>query len=132
MSTLGPRHPALVSVHIYQNNLCRTNYSLGASFVARKVKNLPVMQETWVQSLRWEGPLKKGMAMYSSILACRIPWAEEPGGLQPMGSSSAPGTGVRDCSDPGGSWPLLPFPALLPCISKGFLSLPIAATGPER
>ena len=46
------------------------------------VKNLPAMQETWVQSLGRENPLEKGMATYSSILAWRIPWTEEPGGLQ--------------------------------------------------
>ena len=50
------------------------------------VKNLPVMQETWVQSLGWEGPLEEGMATHSSILAWKIPWAEEPGGLQSVGS----------------------------------------------
>ena len=49
------------------------------------VKNLPAMQETWVQSLVWEDPLEKGMATHSSILAWRIPWAEEPGGLQSIG-----------------------------------------------
>ena len=48
------------------------------------VKNLPAMQETWVQALGWEDPLEKGMAMHSSILAWRIPWTEEPGGLQSM------------------------------------------------
>ena len=50
------------------------------------VKNLPAMQETQVQSLGWEDPLEKGMATHSSILAWRIPWTEEPGGLQSMGS----------------------------------------------
>ena len=49
------------------------------------VKNLPAMQETQVQSLGQEDPLEKGMATHSSILAWRIPWTEEPGGLQPMG-----------------------------------------------
>ena len=49
------------------------------------VKNLPAMQEIWVQSLGQENPLEKGMATYSSILAWRIPWTEEPGGLQSMG-----------------------------------------------
>ena len=48
------------------------------------VKNLPTMQETWVQALGREDPLEKGMAMHSSILAWRIPWTEEPGGLQSM------------------------------------------------
>ena len=52
------------------------------SLVAYMVKNLPAMQETWVQSLGRENPLEKGMATYSSILAWRIPWTEEPGGLQ--------------------------------------------------
>ena len=46
------------------------------------VKNLPAMQNTWVQSLSWVDPLEKGMATHSSILAWRIPWTEEPGGLQ--------------------------------------------------
>ena len=50
------------------------------------VKNLPAMQETWVRSLGWEDPLEKGMAAHSRILAWRIPWTEEPGGLQSMGS----------------------------------------------
>ena len=50
------------------------------------IKNLPAMQETWVQSLGQEGPLKKEMATYSSILAWRIPWIEEPGRLQSMRS----------------------------------------------
>ena len=50
------------------------------------VKNLPTRQETQVQSLNWEDPLEKGMATYSSILAWRIPWTEEPLGLQSMGS----------------------------------------------
>ena len=54
--------------------------------VAQTVKNLPAMQETWVQFLGWEDPLEKGMATHASILAWRIPWAEEPGGLQSMGS----------------------------------------------
>ena len=52
------------------------------------VKNLPEMQETWVQSLGWENPLEKGKATHSSILAWRNPWTEEPGGLQSMGSQS--------------------------------------------
>ena len=53
------------------------------------VKNLPAMQEAqemWVQSLGREDPLEKEMATHSSILAWRIPWTEEPGGLQSMGS----------------------------------------------
>ena len=50
------------------------------------VKNLPAMHESWVHSLGREDPLEKGMATHSSILAWRIRWAEEPGGLQSMGS----------------------------------------------
>ena len=54
--------------------------------VAQKVKNLPVMQETWVQSLGQEDPLEKGLATHSSILAWRIPCTDDLGGLQSMGS----------------------------------------------
>ena len=54
--------------------------------MVQAVKNLPVMQETWVQSLGWEDPLEKGMAIHSSILTWRIPWREKLGGLQSMGS----------------------------------------------
>ena len=50
------------------------------------IKNLPAMQETQVQSLGVEDPLEKGMATYSSTGAWRIPWTEEPGGLQSTGS----------------------------------------------
>ena len=57
---------------------------MGASLVAQKVNNPPTMQETWIQFLGWEYPLEKGMATHSSILAWRIPWTEEPGGLQFM------------------------------------------------
>ena len=49
------------------------------------VKNPPAKQETWVQSLSWEDPLEKEMATHSSILAWKIPWTEESGGLQSMG-----------------------------------------------
>ena len=57
-----------------------------ASLVAQRLKRLPAMQETWVRSLGQEEPLEKEMATHSSILAWRIPWMEEPGGLQSMGS----------------------------------------------
>ena len=57
-----------------------------ASLVAQMLKNLPAMHETWVRSLGWEDPLEEGMATHSSILAWRIRWTEEPGGLQSMGS----------------------------------------------
>ena len=54
--------------------------------MAQTVKNLPAMRETWVRSLGQEVSLEKGMATHSSILAWEIPWTEEPGGLQSMGS----------------------------------------------
>ena len=54
--------------------------------VAQRLKCLPAMQETWVLSLGQEDPLEKEMATHSSILAWRIPWTEEPGGLQFTGS----------------------------------------------
>ena len=57
-----------------------------ASLVAQTVKNLPAMQETWVQSLGQEDPLEEEMATHSSILAWKIPWTEEPGRLQSEGS----------------------------------------------
>ena len=58
----------------------------GASLVAQKLKHLPVMQETWVRSLGREDPLEKEMAILSSTIAWKIPWTEEPGRLQSMGS----------------------------------------------
>ena len=54
------------------------------------VKNLPAVQETQVQPLGWEDPLEKGMATHSSIPAWKIPWTEEPGGLQCKGSQYTP------------------------------------------
>ena len=74
------------------------NYSVGlqgielglvGSLVAQTVKNLPAVQEAWVQSLGQENPLEKEVATHSSILTWRIPWTEEPGGLQSMGSQKA-------------------------------------------
>ena len=58
----------------------------GASLIAQLVKNLPAVQESLVRFLGLEDPLQKGMATHSSILAWRIPWTEEPGGLLSMGS----------------------------------------------
>jgi len=60
----------------------------GASLVAQTVKNPPAMQETWAGSLDQEDPLEKGMATHPSTLVWRIPWTEEPGGLQTLGSQS--------------------------------------------
>ena len=62
------------------------SYPSTPSLVAQLVKNLPAIQETRVQSLGWEDPLEKEMAAHSSSLAWKIPWMEEPGRLQSMGS----------------------------------------------
>ena len=73
-------HPSVHSSTIYN--------SQGAFSMAQWVKNLPAMQEaeeTWVRSLGWEDPLEKDMATHSSILAWKIPWTEEPAGLQSTG-----------------------------------------------
>ena len=63
--------------------------SIPGSLVTQMVKNPPAMQETWVQSLGREDPLEKGMATHSSILAWRILWTQDPGGLQSMGSKES-------------------------------------------
>ena len=52
----------------------KTNYLLSSSLIPQLIKNLPAMQETWVQSLGWEDPLEKGKATHSNILTWRIPW----------------------------------------------------------
>ena len=57
-----------------------------ASLVAQMVKRLSTMWETWVRALGWEDPLEKEMAIHSSTIAWKIPWTEEPGRLQSMGS----------------------------------------------
>ena len=54
--------------------------------MAQRLKHLPAMRETWIRSLGWEDPLEKEMATHSSILAWRLPWTEEPGGLHSTGS----------------------------------------------
>ena len=88
-----PLSPALAGKFLSTIPLAKTCFlihifSLWASLVAQKVKNPSAMQETWVQSLGMEDPLEKGMATHSNILAWRIPWTEEPGGLQSTGSQS--------------------------------------------
>ena len=59
------------------------------TLVAQSVNNLPAMHKTWVQFLSQEDPLEKRMATHSTILAWEIPWTEEPGGLQSMGSQKS-------------------------------------------
>ena len=72
-----------------------------ASLVAQKVKNLPAMRETLLRSLGWEDPLEEGMANHFSILACRIPRTEKPGGLQFTASPSQTqlSTAQKECGD---------------------------------
>ena len=67
--------------------------------MAQRIKCLPAMRDTWVQSLGWEDPLEKEMATHSSILAWRIPWTEEPDGLQSMGVAELDTTEQRHTSD---------------------------------
>ena len=71
---------------LYDWNITLCSYILQASLAVQMVKNPPAMQETWVWSLGWEDPLEEGKATHSSVLAWRIPWTEEPDGLQSMGS----------------------------------------------
>ena len=74
-------------LHILYNIVICRLFNDGHSY--QSVKNLPAVQETQVQFLGWEDPLEKEMATHSSILAWRIPWAEEPGWLQSMGSQES-------------------------------------------
>ena len=73
-------------VYSFFSFLLSLTYTYHPNTVAQMVKNPPAMQETRVRSLGQEDPLEKGMATHSSILAWRIPWTEEAGGLQSMGS----------------------------------------------
>ena len=68
--------PASLRSPVWQDSLL-----LAPSLVAQRLQRLPAMRETWVQSLGWEYSLEEGMATHSSILAYKIPWTEEPGGL---------------------------------------------------
>ena len=81
---LFPVSPIFLMIHYVQNILCTAMQLLFP--VAQTVKNLPVMQETRVRSMDWEVPMEKRMAIHSNILAWRIPWTEEPDGLQFLGS----------------------------------------------
>ena len=71
-------------MHLYFAN--KMVIIIRASLVAQMVENLPPKQEMWIQSLGWEDPLEKEMTASSNILAWRIPWSKEPGGLQSMES----------------------------------------------
>ena len=63
-----------------------THFEMLTSLVAQMVKRLSTMRETWVRALGWEDPLEREMAIHSSTVAWKIPWTEEPGTLQSMGS----------------------------------------------
>ena len=77
--TLSKEHPGLISFRMDWLDLLAL---LHASLIAQSVKNLPAMQETWVRFLGQEDPPEKEMTIHSNILAWKIPWTEEPGGLQ--------------------------------------------------
>ena len=77
------------SCTVTHQHLNVTSTGSKSSLVAQLVKNLPAMQETRVQFLGWENPLEKEMATHSTILAWKIPWTEEPGGLQSTGSKES-------------------------------------------
>ena len=82
----SPTSPALADGFFTTVPTKEPSYVIRTSLVAQTVKRLSIMQETWVRFLGWEDPLEKEMATHSSILAWKIPWTEEPGGLQYMGS----------------------------------------------
>ena len=85
---LAISHCYLICMHAKSNHFICTRLcaTLWTSLVAQRVKCLPTMRETWVQSLGWEYPLEKEMATHSSIVVWRIPWTEKSGRLQSMGS----------------------------------------------
>ena len=87
MVCLQPNLSPFISYSLYSSSTCKSSGE-GASLVAQTIKHLPEVQETWVQSPGWEDPLEKEMATHSSILAWKIPWTEEPGGLQSLGSKT--------------------------------------------
>ena len=70
---------------VMSDNWCSLLLYVLTTDVAQMVDSLSAMWETWVRSLGWEDPLEKEVATHSSILAWKIPWMEEPGGLQSMG-----------------------------------------------
>ena len=81
------RNSEKVHSHVVINGIlpCKKKNNID-SLVVQMVKSLPAMQETTVRSLGWEDPLEKEMATHSNTLVWKIPWMEEPGRLQPMGS----------------------------------------------
>ena len=89
VTKLKPKHVnrSIRSQNTRDNHSQPTGFELQPTDICfTLLKRLPGMRETWVQSLGWEDPLEKEMATHSSTLAWKIPWTEEPGRLQPMGS----------------------------------------------
>ena len=92
---LEPKKIKCLTVSIVSPSICHEVMGLdamifqSASLVAQRLMHVPAMQETWVRSLGQEDALEKEMAAHSSILPWRIPWTEEPGGLQSMGSQES-------------------------------------------
>ena len=85
--------------------------------MAQVIKNLPEIQETWVRSLGLEDPLEKGKATYSSILAWKIPWSEEPGRLQSMGLQRVGHDwAIKHSTEPWARWG---FPGLVRSHGRG-------------
>ena len=91
MSYISERSWLGFTTVIWSKNRVAISYpysQIWASLIAQAVKNPPAMWETWILSLGWVDPLKNGMATHFSILVWEVPWTEEPGGLQSVGSSS--------------------------------------------
>ena len=86
MPVKNPRESGKFSTISYFNKSPYFPNFLWASLVAQMIKNIPVMQETWVESLCWEDRLEKGTATHPSFLHGESPWTEEPGRLLSMGS----------------------------------------------
>jgi len=84
LPSIFPSSRVYTYIFLFKNILSHCGYQ--ASLVVQMVKHLSAMWETWVQSLGWEDPLEKEMAIASSTLGWKIPWMEEPGRLQSMGS----------------------------------------------
>ena len=90
-----------VSCFLWSSTVTGIEWMLRASPVAQTVKILPAMQKIWVRSLGWEDPLEKEMATHSSTLAWKIPWMEEPGRLQSMGSQRVRATSLQGALSDG-------------------------------
>ena len=84
-SSIGPKNGKTLNIKLLFD-LLSPCFSTRASLVAQRLKCLPAVQKTWVRSLGQEDPLEREMTTHSSSLASRIPWMEEPGGLQSTGS----------------------------------------------